>query len=420
MIAVAVLLFAGAANTAGSLGEVRRLYTENRLGEAETILTRILKAEPRNADARLWLAYTRLANGDLESALQIFEQLGNRFNSDPEYLFAVSEASTRRARELSEKISALGDSSARAHQLLAYRYNARGEWQITVRELHRAAELRPSLPGLHLDAAEILWQEKQYTEAAKDIAAELTISPSDFLANLRYGEWLLRSHQTHDAIPPLETAARYFRYPEAHALLAFAWREIGDADRALAVLNSGLKAFPGDRDLSQARDQLLQSSPKVKDPAAVSRTTPLKESSTHRASLRAKLARNPGDEDAIFLLSRLYAEGGDASFRALEQIAPDSYRVWQIRGLQAESAGDLAAAENCYRKVVAMHDEIRYTSSTATRPADARTTSRTTLRRCWRHHVRSRSCTRHQPARAAVACRDGPCLCRFPHLAFTR
>src|SRR5712692_8760503 len=50
---------------------------------------------------------------------------------------------------------------------------------------------------------------------------------------------------------------RFRKYPEAHALLAFAREQINEPEGALAVLNGGLAAFPDDRDLTDMRSQLL-------------------------------------------------------------------------------------------------------------------------------------------------------------------
>jgi tetratricopeptide (TPR) repeat protein len=70
------------------------------------------------------------------------------------------------------------------------------------------------------------------------------------------------------------------------------------------------------------------------------------------ASLRATLDRDSKNEDALYLLSELYDQRGIESFERLEKIAPDSVRVLQIRGLDAEALGDLKGAEACYRKLL--------------------------------------------------------------------
>jgi tetratricopeptide (TPR) repeat protein len=352
LLALLVLL-AGVVCASDHVAEGQRLYIANRLAEARQILEEAVRTAPENAEARLWLAYTELAVGELEPALRNLERIEHAFARDTEYLFAISEASTRRARELSEALASLGDSSPRAHQLLAYRYQARGEWTIAVKELERAAQLRPRIAGVHLDAAEILWEQKRYDEAGRHLEAELRVSGSDFLANLRYGQLLLRRRQPAQAAPYLETAARHQRYPEAHLLLELAWERCGELARAAAVLKGGLEAFPTDADLLEARSRLMLAHPGVYERVSSWRPVPLhEEAALDRAAPRRALQRNPRDEDALFLLSRAYAAAGDAFFQRLEKQTPDSYRVWQIRGLQAESAADLPAAEAAYRKVL--------------------------------------------------------------------
>lgn len=351
MILLLTLLCAIAAGAVDAVQEGRRLYANNQFETARSVLFKAVRANPSNVKARLWLAYTYLALSDLEPALRELETLEKSCAHDPEYLFAMSEASTRRARELSERLASLGD-VARAHQLLAYRYKLRGDWQIAIVELRRAAQLRPGLAGVHLDAAEILWDQKQYDDAAKELEMELKLSPLDFLANLRYGQHLLRTRRFQEAARYLETAARFRKYPEAHLLLAFAWERIDKPEAALAVLNSGLAAFPDNRDLSDMRARLLRKPADLKTSAALWRSQPLEETKPDLASLRSALAREPTGEDALFRLSRLYAERGEIYHRLLESAAPDSYRTWQIKGLQAESAGDLVTAESCYRKAI--------------------------------------------------------------------
>lgn len=141
--------------------------------------------------ARLWLAFTQLALGELEPALLNMEKL-EAACSIPNTCSPTRKPPPGALASLSKAVAALGDSSARAHQLLAYRYKARGEWRIAVKELRRAAELRPRLAGVRLDAAEILWEQQQFDEAGEELQAELRVHASGFLANLRYGQLLLR------------------------------------------------------------------------------------------------------------------------------------------------------------------------------------------------------------------------------------
>lgn len=335
-------------SVAGLIQEGRQFYQEGRYDEARKSFEQAAKTDPT---ARLWLAYTEVALDELEPALRKLERLEPRFGSDEEYLFAASEAYTRRARQLAEKLVALGEHSARAHQHLAHRYRAVGDSRNAMAELLRAIELRPELPGLHIEAAELLWEQKQYEEAARELQAELRLSPLDFLANLRYGQFLLRNGKYKEAIAPLSIAARYRKYPEAFELLAYAWKRLGNFAEAAAVVNGGVVLFPDDSGL---RDMLgsLPKSEGVRSPS------PLVEPRPNLARLRAALGRDPRDEEALFALSQHYSEEAQRLFEKLERLAPGSYRLLQIKGRMAESAEDFQTAESYYRQVIADHPNL--------------------------------------------------------------
>jgi tetratricopeptide (TPR) repeat protein len=349
--AVLVCLLDWNVRAAGLVDEGRALYDANRLVEARAIFERALRVNPAEVQARFWLAFTCVGLDDLESALRNFEKVESAMGRDQKYLYAVSETYTRRARQLANHLVELGDVS-RAHQHLAYRYTNTGDWKTAVDELRVAALLRPKLAGVHLDAAEILWDQKQYDEAATELRAELAIHPLDFLANLRYGQYLARVERCSDAVAPLETAVRYRKYPEAVLLLAFSLDHLQKPERAMAVLNGGLAAFPANAGIDGMRRELIGPHPELAQVKALFLPSPLHETAPGIARLRAALDRNPKDEDALFLLRQLYSDRAAMFYQRLEESAPDSVRVLQIKGLNAESTGDLARAEVLYRQVL--------------------------------------------------------------------
>lgn len=173
-----------------------------------------------------------------------------------------------------------------------------------------------------------------------------------FLANLRYGQYLVTGKRYAEARKPLEIAVCYRRYPEAVQLLAFDFERMGEPESALAALNAGLLVFANNPDLAGMRARLLADHPRLRDSRACSPLPPLDDPRPDVRRLRAALARNPKDEDALFLLSGVYSERAAMYFRRLEELAPDSVRVLQIKGLNAEDAEDYAAAEAYYRQAV--------------------------------------------------------------------
>ncbi|MGI8992453.1 MAG: tetratricopeptide repeat protein [Bryobacteraceae bacterium] len=333
--------------------EGRRQYALGEFPAAVAQFEKAVKANPSDTNARLWLGYSYLAVDDLESALKCLEPLRPLRSADPEYLFAVSEAYTRAARRLSERIANLGDGSARAHEILAYRYRAAGQPKDALTELRLASRMRPGLAGLHLEAAEILWKEEKYDEAAEELREELRNRPNDFLVNLRYGQYLLRIREYRGAIAPLTIAAGYGKYPEAFELVAYAWNKLDRADERIAALRAGLRRFPDDTDLAEMYRQALAETPRAS--SAAWSPAPLQEEPIPGIQqLRAALVRNPREEDALFALSRSYGDRGRNLFERLEREAPDSYRVLQIKGLNAEYAEDFEKAAGYYRQVASV------------------------------------------------------------------
>jgi predicted Zn-dependent protease len=328
------------------LEQGQRLYQQNRFRDARLIFTRALEQSPRSPELRLWLGYTELALGELGSAIVRLEPLEKDRESDPEYLYALSEAYTREARNLSDRIASLGEGSARAHQLLAYRYRAEGDTRNAEAEFRRAVALRPDAKGLHLDLADLLWEQKRYEEAADALRSELLVQPLDFLANLRYGQFLLRERDCGAAEGPLRIAARHRRYPEAYQLLAYALEKCGKPLEAQSVVASGLIVFPENADL-------LELSRRIRGAGAKPWTfSPLSEARPDIDALRKRVSGGSASEDDLFELSQHYSQRGQVIYERLARVAPESHRTIQIQALNAEYAGDLTTAEKLYRKVI--------------------------------------------------------------------
>jgi tetratricopeptide (TPR) repeat protein len=336
----------------GLVEQARTLYNANQFLQARTILQRAVSADPSDVQARFWLACTYMALDDLEPALRLFEPLDKSLGRDPEYLYVLSEAYTRAARSLANSLVSLGDRS-RAHQHLAHRFLNAGDWKMAVFELRVAALLRPDLADVHLETAELFWEQNLYEDAAKELEAELAVSPRSFLANLRYGQYLLRKARFADAIGPLETAVRYRKIPESVLLLAFDLEQMRKFTDAMAALNGGLAIFSGNADILQMRTELTGKYPELRDSRGVFLPPPLIEKVRTASELRATLVRDSRNEDALYLLSELYSERSTQLFERLDHIAPGSAQVLRIRGLNAEAAGDFKQAEDCYRQVLA-------------------------------------------------------------------
>ena len=81
-------------------------------------------------------------------------------------------------------------------------------------------------------------------------------------------------------------------------------------------------------------------------PANYSEGSPLRESTPLPAHIRTL----PQTDERLFWLNKIYTERAAELFDRLEQIAPDSARDIQAKGLNAEYAEDYATAEAYYRR----------------------------------------------------------------------
>jgi predicted Zn-dependent protease len=320
----------------------KRFFQASEFARARAALERTLRDKPSDQEARFWLGFTLLGMGDVEAALRHLERIDRTYEYDSEYLFATAEAYTRRARELSDQLSNLPERSVRRHHHFARRHLAVGDIQNALIELRLAATANPKLPGLHLEIAEILWRERKFGDAASELSAELRLVPFDFLANLRYGQYLLQTGEAARAIDSLRTAARYRELPEAHQLWAYALIKIGTKSQAKGVIESGLRIFPGNPGLSEMLDPLREVRPQKLPPLP-----PLHTAKHSIASLRLR-----SGEHALFFLHEAYSARAEEYLLRLEKAAPGSARVLQVKALNAEYANDYARAESYYREAL--------------------------------------------------------------------
>ncbi len=323
------------------LGEGRVLFERNKFTEARVALERAVRSEPGNHEARYWLGFTCLALADYEAAILQFERIERKYASDPEFLFAASEAYTRRARQLSDLLSSRGEASPRRHQHLAHRHLARGDTANALTEIGLALQSDPALRGANEERAEILWSQQRTEEAVAAARAELALNATAFLSNLRLGQYLLTRRQAREALGPLRVAVRYLRYPEAHQLLAYAYEQLGQAAGSQGVVRAGLEVFGGHAGLLEMRKPEIPAVAFAAGPAL-----------TEKPPALAALRSASTSDDSLFWLNELYGERAGDLMNRLERVAPQSARLAQAKGLSAEYDEDYAKAEEFYREAL--------------------------------------------------------------------
>jgi choline-sulfatase len=123
--------------------------------------------------------------------------------------------------------------SGMAHYELGLALIKTGQWEAALPEMQAAVVCTPTSAQLHFYAGAVHLRLKHIPEATAEFESSLKIDPNHFLANLKYGEMLFREGDAAGALPKLSRAATVDpKSAEAHAFLADAYRQLGQAENA--------------------------------------------------------------------------------------------------------------------------------------------------------------------------------------------
>ena len=120
-----------------------------------------------------------------------------------------------------------------AHYELGLALIKTGQWEASLPEMQAAVVCTPNSAQLHFYSGAVQLRLKHIPEATAEFENSLRIDPDHFLANLKYGEMLLREGDAVAALPKLSRAVKVDpNSAEAHASLADAYQLLGKAQDA--------------------------------------------------------------------------------------------------------------------------------------------------------------------------------------------
>jgi len=123
--------------------------------------------------------------------------------------------------------------SGMAHYELGLALIKTGQWEASLPEMQAAVVCTPGSAQLHFYLGAVQLRLKHIPEATAEFENSLKIEPDHFLANLKYGEMLFREGDVAAALPKLSRAAKVDpESAEAHAVLADAYQQLGQAENA--------------------------------------------------------------------------------------------------------------------------------------------------------------------------------------------
>ena len=308
-----------------------QLIAQGKRDQAVTLLGGLIRAEPRNPDARLLLG-------------SILMEAGKRDES---------------IAQLREAVRLLPN-SAEAHNALGEAYSAFGEMKSARPEFERAVELDPRHAQAQVNLADVLLQQGEAQRAVPHLEQAIRIigrKPDAAYAHYLRAKAYSGDHDAAKAAAELQLAI------DLRPDFAEAWSDLGDARKSLADGEGALSAF----------HRAVTLSPQ--DPVAQYRlgSQLLDSGAVHEAveHLEAAVRLDAKNQSALNALQRALRQDGQPEeaarvARRLAELLRERDRADQRqvaafemnnRGAELEKAGDLRGAAEKYRAALELLPE---------------------------------------------------------------
>jgi tetratricopeptide (TPR) repeat protein len=230
----AIVDFRKAADLAPSTGTVflrlGNAYMKKRdYGSAISSSKRAVELDPDSIPAHQLLGFALLSEGYASEAIphlqmahefgtlgiaqlqvgQPAEAVGNlkialeKTPDDPDLLYYLSRAGAALSSEARDRLISSFGQSARAHQVLGQNDYAMKMLPEAVTEYRQAIDLRPDLPGLHLELGEIYSASSEWAKAEEQFRAETKLQRGNAEAAYRLGSVLSQEGKTKEAAEEL-------------------------------------------------------------------------------------------------------------------------------------------------------------------------------------------------------------------------
>jgi tetratricopeptide (TPR) repeat protein len=226
--------------------------TRAATGECETSIPDLAKGFSGGKNRRLAglaLAQCHIAAKRFNDAGIIVGQLETEFPADPDVLYVSANYHMRAWNDAIYRMYQKAPASYRVDQLSAEVFETQGRYTEAIAEYRKAIAKNPKGINLHYRLARALLQQSHdpavLDQARKEFEAELSLNPSDAVAEYQVAQVLTAQQKKTDAAAHFEKAAE-LRPDFPEALIAVA-KLRSDAKRyaeAIALLEKSLKLQP--------------------------------------------------------------------------------------------------------------------------------------------------------------------------------
>ena len=211
------------------------LFESRNFIQAQADLERVLKAEPRNRVARVYLVRTLIERGEVIQALRRLDAFLKDDPNDAETRFQAGQLLQQLGSARFADLQRTAPDSAEAHELLGRSYETRGQLKEALAEYQLGLKRNSAAPGIHFLIGNVFWKQRDLDSAATEFESELSGNPNHTLANLRLGQIELARDRATAAVPLLRKAVA------GDANLLDAHRELGKALRITGAYEEAVR-----------------------------------------------------------------------------------------------------------------------------------------------------------------------------------
>lgn len=225
-------------------------FREREFEKANALLARVVRENPSNALAKLYLARCHFSKGEFEKSVPLLQSLEQADNHQLEALFWRGKSYQELAALTLQNMIDIDPVSYRVHQLSGELLEDRRKYAEAISAYQKALKQSADLMGIRFAIGNACWKMQQMDEALTWLKDELARNPYHALANYRVGSIYAAKGNIDEGIPFLEKAV------QANPGMTVAQQELAKAflaqeryEEAIAKLRTLADAAPEDESI---------------------------------------------------------------------------------------------------------------------------------------------------------------------------
>jgi len=220
-------------------------YALNRFDASAEAMRKELAANPRDRQARYYLALALHASEHNVEAIQQLESLLTDHPGDIPALYQLALFYKDGAQEASDQIAKSAPDSEWYLALRAQAFADNGRLDEAIRQYKAVLTKNPVLPGIHFELGQVYWKKKDADGALAELKLALQDDPNQPLANFYLADILTTRKDYQQAIPHLQiTIAAYPKMTKAYFFLGKCYAGTGDLQQALRAFQQASELDP--------------------------------------------------------------------------------------------------------------------------------------------------------------------------------